>query len=143
MSFAVSVIVTLISAGDVMIKTKNFNPISDPKLLCTCGHPQCDKRSISQEHLNRLQLAREEDGNPWIITSGGRCPNHPDEQHRTTPADHQKGQAGDVSCNGSTRGNIVDAGIKAGCNAIGVGKTFVHLGYRPELQKGHIVMWVY
>ena len=126
-----------------MIRTKDFNPKGDPKLLCTCGHADCDKRSVGQEHLNRVQLAREIDGNPWAVTSGGRCPNHPNEVHRTKSADHQKGQGVDIRCNGATRGNIVDAGIKAGCNSIGVAKTFVHLGYRSELPDGHITMWVY
>jgi len=125
-----------------MIKTKNFNPESDIKLLCTCGHPDCDKRSVSQEHLDRVQNVRDMLG-PLSVTSGGRCPNHPDETHRTTPADHQKQQGIDIQCNGASRGNIVNAGIEAGCNAIGVAKTFVHLGYRPELPEGHITMWVY
>jgi len=126
-----------------MIKTKNFNPETDTKLLCTCGHADCDKRSVGQEHLNRVQKAREIVGHGLRVTSGGRCPNHPDELHRTTPADHQKGVGVDVGARGATRGNIVDAGIKAGCNAIGVAKTFVHLGYREDTPKGHITMWVY
>jgi len=126
-----------------MISTENFNPNSDPKLLCTCDHPECDQRSVSQEHLNRVQVARELVGHALTVTSGGRCPNHPDEQHRTTPADHQKQQGCDIAVTGATRGNVVQAGIMAGCNAIGVAKTFVHLGYRPELPDGHITMWVY
>ncbi len=126
-----------------MIKTKNFNPGYDRKLLCTCGHPDCDERSVSQEHLDRVQKARDIDGHSWAVTSGGRCPNHPNEVHRSTPADHQKQNGIDIQCNGWTRGNIVDAGIKSGCNAIGVAKTFVHLGYRPELPTGHLTMWVY
>ena len=126
-----------------MIQTRNFNPVTDPKLLCTCGHELCDKRSVSQSHLNRIQIVRETVGHSLQVTSGGRCPYHPDELHRTTPADHQKMQGGDVGANGSTRGNIVAAGIESGCNAIGVAKTFVHLGYRPELPKGYTVMWTY
>ena len=126
-----------------MISTKNFNPAYDTKLLCTCGHPQCDERSVSQEHLNRVQVVREIVGHPLSVTSGGRCPYHPDEAHRTTPADHQKQQGVDVGANGSTRGNIVQAGIDSGCNAIGVAKTFIHLGYREDLPEGHITMWVY
>jgi len=125
------------------IKTKNFNPITDPKLLCTCGHPKCDKRSVSQPTLDKAQKGREIVDHSLIVTSGGRCPYHPDEAHRTTPADHQKRQGIDIACNGSNRGNIVNAGIKAGFNAIGVAKTFVHWGHRPELPKGHITMWVY
>jgi len=126
-----------------MIKTLNFNPELDTKLLCTCGHKLCDKRSINQEHLNRMQLVRFNLGFALSVTSGGRCPYHDEEAHRTTPADHQKGNGGDVRVNGSTRGNVVRAGQEAGCNAIGVAKTFVHLGFRPELPKGHITMWVY
>jgi len=126
-----------------MIATKNFNPKTDPKLCCTCGHPLCDKRSVDQPTLNMTQKVREIVGHPMSVTSGGRCQYHPDEQHRTTPADHQKRKGIDVGANGETRGNIVNAGIKAGFNAIGVAKTFVHLGYRPELPPGHITMWVY
>jgi len=126
-----------------MIKTLNFNPEYDIKLLCTCGHELCDQRSVSQAHLNRVQVVREDVGHALPVTSGGRCEHHPNELHRTTPADHQKRQGCDVGVNGGTRGNVVRAGIDAGCNAIGVAKTFVHLGYRSELPKGHITMWVY
>lgn len=126
-----------------MISTRNFNPATDPKLLCTCGDSRCDKPSISQKHLNRIQRVRDIVGHSLIMTSGGRCPYHPDEIHRTTPADHQNREGGDVRCNGATRGNIVNAGIAVGCNAIGVAKTFVHLGYRAELPDGHLTMWVY
>ena len=125
------------------IQTKNFNPKYDKKLLCTCGHPNCDKRSVDQDTLNKAQTGREILNHPLIITSGGRCPNHPNEIHRTTPADHQKQKGIDVAVNGTTRGNVVNAGIKAGFNAIGVAKTFVHWGYRDELPDGHITMWVY
>lgn len=124
------------------VHTENFHPDTDPKLLCTCGHPDCDRRSVSQELLNRIQLVRNKIGS-LNVTSGGRCPNHPDELARTTPADHQKGQGIDIAVNGFIRGNVVQAGIDVGCNAIGVAKTFVHLGYRPELPEGHLTMWVY
>lgn len=126
-----------------MIHTENFNPEIDKKLLCTCGHPDCDKRSVSQEHLNRIQKTRDNVGHGLNVTSGGRCRHHPDERRRTKPADHQNMVGCDVACDGSTRGNIVKAGIDAGCNAIGVAKTFVHLGYREDLPKGHLTMWVY
>ncbi len=125
------------------ISTKNFHPDSDPKLLCTCGREGCDRRSVNQETLDRAQVAREILDHPLTVTSGGRCPLHPDELHRTTPADHQKQQGLDVAVTGATRGNVVNAGIEAGFNAIGVAKTFVHWGYRPELPEGHVTMWVY
>ena len=126
-----------------MLSTKNFNPDDDPKLLCTCGHPDCDRRSVDQPTLDKAQIVRDDILIPLPVRSGGRCPNHPDEVHRTTPADHQKRKGIDVAATGASRGNIVRAGIGAGFNAIGVAETFVHLGYRPELPPGHITMWVY
>tara|TARA_R110000764_G_scaffold17080_8_gene47048 strand:+ start:94 stop:474 length:381 start_codon:yes stop_codon:yes gene_type:complete len=126
-----------------MIGTVNFTLASDPKLACTCGHDNCDRRTIKQSTIISLQAVRDIVGHGLVVTSGGRCPNHPNEIHRTQPADHQKGNGVDVAANGGNRGNIVDAGITAGFNAIGVAKTFVHLGYRPESPAGHLTMWVY
>ena len=79
-----------------MISTRNFSPETDPKLLCTCGHPDCDKRSVNQITLNSVQMVREDYGRPMTITSGGRCPNHPNEITKSAPGDHQKGYAVDV-----------------------------------------------
>ena len=126
-----------------MLGTANFSLKSDPKLACTCGTAKCDQRTVNQPLLEKLQAVRYIVGHSLVVTSGGRCPYHPNEIHRTTPADHQKGKGVDVSANGSTRGNIVRAGLKAGFNAIGVAKTFVHLGYRTELPRGHTTMWTY
>lgn len=126
-----------------VISTANFHPDTDPKLLCTCGHPECDHRSVSQDHLERVQHVRNILGHGLVVTSGGRCPFHPNEAHRTTPADHQKGYGVDIACDGSNRGNLVKVAIACGFNAIGVAKTFVHFGFRPELPEGHITMWVY
>lgn len=126
-----------------MIKTKNFNPLRDKKLLCTCGHTNCDKRSVSQFTLDRLQLVRELVKRPLTVTSGGRCPNHPSEIHRAKPADHQKGIGVDIRVTGGTeRGQLVKVAMQSGFNAIGVAKNFVHLGYREDLRSG-VIMWTY
>ena len=124
-----------------MIHTLNFNPESDVKLKCTCGHILCDKRSVSQFVLNKIQLIREDLNQPLSITSGGRCQYHANEKHRTTPADHQKCQAVDVAVSGGVmRANLVKLGLTYGFNAIGIAKTFVHLGYREDCK---LTMWVY
>lgn len=123
------------------VKTKNFSLESDPKLACTCGHKECDKRTVSQGLLTRLQTVREEVARPLFVTSGGRCPNHPNEVHRTKPADHQKRQGVDIAVkNGVERGELVKFGMLCGFNAIGIAKTFVHLGYR---QGDKLVIWEY
>ena len=79
-----------------MIKTKNFNPKTDPKLLCTCGHPKCDRRSVDQHTLNNAQLIRDDIDLPMLITSGGRCAYHPNEVNKSKPGDHQKCKGIDV-----------------------------------------------
>jgi hypothetical protein len=68
-----------------MISTKNFHPASDPKLLCTCRHPQCDRRSVNQETLDLAQIARDIYGKPLTVTSGGRCPHHQEEAKKANP----------------------------------------------------------
>lgn len=128
-----------------MISTKNFHPASDPKLLCTCRHPECDRRSVNQETLDLAQIARDIYGKPLTVTSGGRCPHHQEEAKKANPksGDHPEGNGIDIACDGSNRGLLVKAGIDAGFNAIGVAKTFVHWGRRPELPEGHLVVWTY
>lgn len=81
-----------------MIKTENFNPISDPKLLCTCGHEKCNRKSVRQFVLNQVQKMRDDIKRPIIITSGGRCSNHPNEIYKEKAGDHQQGFAVDIAC---------------------------------------------
>ncbi len=124
-----------------MIKTEHFNPTIDIKLLCTCGKSGCDKRSVSQETLNRTQLVRDDANRPLTVNSGGRCPLHEDELARTTPADHQNCVGIDISVSGGIqRAEMVVLGLKHGFNAIGIANTFVHLGYREGEPD---IMWIY
>lgn len=127
-----------------MISTANFNPRTDPKLLCTCGHPKCDKRSVNQATLNRMQALRNAANRPLIVRSGGRCPHHPDELHRTTPADHQNCIVLDIECSGGIeKMELVRLGFVFGATAMGVGKTFVHLAWRDLDDADKPVMWTY
>jgi len=80
------------------IQTKNFNPSYDVKLLCTCGHSECDQRSVDQSSLNNLQKIREDLNAPMVITSGGRCANHPNEVNKAKAGDHQLCKAVDIAC---------------------------------------------
>lgn len=124
-----------------MIQTKNFNPKTDPKLLCTCSHILCDQRSVNQQVLNRVQQIRNDLGKPLTVNSGGRCQYHPDELHRITPADHQNCCGIDIAVSGGEmRGQLVAMGLDYGFNAIGVAKNFVHFGFRADCK---LVMWVY
>ena len=127
-----------------MIKTKNFNPETDVKLRCTCGEPGCDKRSVKPLALNMLQRVRDEYGLPMTVTSGGRCPLHKNEKHRSVPADHQKCLGVDIRITGIAMATKLAAiAGKCGFNAIAISLElgFIHLGYRPEVNK--IITWQY
>lgn len=114
-------------------KTEHFNPTTDVKLLCTCGHPKCDKRSVRQGVLNMLELVRIDYGNPMVVTSGGRCPHHLNEIHRDKPADHQLCQGVDIRITGLADAmRIMAIAVTFGFNAFGISLKggFIHLGYR-------------
>ena len=126
-----------------MSRTENFSIETDPKLACTCGHKDCDKRQVKQHILEMLQYVRDVVNRPVIVNSGGRCPNHIDEVHRDKPADHQKCQGVDVSAKTSVeRGEILEAAIEIGFNAIGVYSWGLHLGYRRERLGKSPLVWV-
>lgn len=128
-----------------MIKTSNFNPIDDIKLLCTCGHPKCDKRSVKQFVLNMLQAVRVDYGLPMIVTSAGRCPYHKSELHRDKPADHQNQCGIDIKINGLVMAmKIMAIAVRYGFNAFGINlkSGFIHLGYRRD-NGDKISAWTY
>lgn len=126
-----------------VIKTANFDPTTDPKLKCTCGHPECDQRSVDQASLNQLQRIREDYGRPMVITSGGRCPHHPNEVTKAKPGDHQLCKAVDVRYNGELERNklMVLAG-RYGATRVAAGKTFVHIAWTP-VEDRSVPTWTY
>lgn len=126
-----------------MIQTKNFNPTTDPKLLCTCGHPNCDKRSVNQFALNQVQRVRDDYGQPMTITSGGRCPYHPHEVRKARPGDHQQQFAVDVAYNNVLQRNklMVLAG-RHGATRVAWGKNFVHMAWTPTKDRS-VPTWEY
>ena len=117
-----------------MIATKNFNPFVDRKLLCTCGHSACPRRSVNPFTLVKLQLVRDDLGQPMVITSGGRCLYHPNEQGKTTRGDHQRGYAVDVACDNQeleTKLKVL-AGRHGATRVAGTHKDgFIHLAWTP------------
>ena len=124
-----------------MYTTKNFNPLVDVKLSCTCGSPECDKRTVNRATLNKLQVLRDLLNMPVIVTSGGRCPHHHSEVHRSKPADHQNCIGVDIAFKNEVHRNLIMLNaVKAGFTAIACGKTFVHVGNRPQ---EHITTWSY
>lgn len=126
-----------------MIATTNFNHITDPKLLCTCGHPECDERSVNQEALDNVQKIRNDYGKPMTITSGGRCPYHPNEINKDKPGDHQKRYAVDVFySNNLERNKLMVLAGRYGATRVAVGKNFVHMAWTLTDDKS-VPTWEY
>ena len=126
-----------------MIYTKNFNPEDDIKLLCTCGHPDCDKRSVNQFTLDHVQRVRDDYGQPMVITSAGRCPNHPNEVTKDAPGDHQKQYAVDVHYgNILERNKLMVLAGRHGATRVAYGKTFVHMAWTPTRDRS-VPTWEY
>ena len=127
-----------------MIKTKNFNPNTDRKLLCTCGHSGCDQRAVEQWVLDKLQLMRDDLGQPITITSGGRCPHHPNERNKLKPGDHQQCVAVDVRCRErslATKLKVLAGRHGATRVAGGAYCGFVHIAW-TETDRTDVPTWV-
>jgi hypothetical protein len=129
----------------MIIETEHFNPTTDPKLLCTCGHEDCDKRSVKRYFLNMLELVRIDYGFSMVVTSGGRCPYHPNEIHRSEPADHQKQLGIDIKITGLIMAmKLMAIGARHGFNSFGINliSGFIHIGHRPG-NGNKISVWTY
>lgn len=127
------------------VKTRNFRPETDPKLLCTCGHSECDKRSVRQWVLDKVQLMRNDLDRPITITSGGRCPNHPNERTKSKPGDHQRGFAVDIACDNElleTKLKVLAGRYGATRVAGGAYCGFVHIAWTP-VERRDVPTWEY
>ena len=126
-----------------MVSTENFCPETDSKLCCTCGHNDCDKRSVNQETLDCIQKVRDDYGKAMIITSGGRCPYHKSEIAKKNPGDHQQGYAVDVLAESQIEINklMVLAG-RHGATRVAAGDDFVHMAWTPTEDRS-VPTWTY
>lgn len=128
-----------------MISTNNFNPVTDPKLLCTCGHPDCDERSIDQDTLDKVQLIRTDLRQSMTVTSGGRCSHHPNEITKSSPGDHQLRKGIDVECYSESHAiKLIGLAGRHGASRIAGGAYcgFVHMAWR-ETDRTDIPTWSY
>ena len=128
-----------------MIHTKNFHPNNDRKLLCTCGHPDCDRRSVNQFTLDKVQLIRDDLRQPMAVNSGGRCPHHKNEVKKDQPGDHQKGYGIDIDCEDEqheTKLKVLAGRHGATRVAGGAYCGFVHMAWTPT-QRTDVPTWEY
>lgn len=124
--------------------TRNFNPAIDKKLTCTCGLASCDKRTVSQATLDRLQSMRDDLGASIIITSGARCPNHPNELGRKG-TDHQSCDAVDIAISNEqqlTKILVLAGRYGATRCAYDLKRGFVHISF-VDTERRDVPTWSY
>lgn len=117
--------------------TANF---SKSEFACKCG--QCGGLAdMRPQFIQMLQEAREDAGTSFRITSGFRCPLHPETIKRPTSS-HTIGVAVDIATpNSQVRYGILAALIGRRFHRIGIGKTFIHVDDDPTKVAG--VCWDY
>ena len=100
--------------------SKYFKP---SEFQCKC----CGKLNISEELVDRLYVAREKAGIPFVINSGYRCPKHNAEVGGKSDSAHKEGLAVDISAkDGYARFKILKALFDAGFERIGIDDKFIH-----------------
>lgn len=103
-----------------------------------CTH--CGVNHMETSFLHRLDELRELCGFPFVITSGYRCKNHPEEYKKPSPGHHNQGHAADIKVNnGDQRRRLVDAALEMDFQGIGVARDFVHVDDRSSTP----VLWTY
>lgn len=120
-----------------MIKANYFKE-SEFK-ACT---PSCSLQDMKQHTMNKLDMARELAGIPFVINSAYRSPEWERAHGRTGTGGHAHGCAVDIRCNTSAnRFKIIDACLAVGFTRIGIGKTYVHVD--DDSTQAQNVIWHY
>jgi len=115
---------------------KDFPPyFLSSELECKCG---CGTGEMNFKFMNKVLLARELFDKPFIITSAYRCYRHNKMVRGSPKSQHLKGNALDVSSNGSTAYDLVKVFQAVDLKGIGIAKTFIHVDNR-EIK----ALWLY
>jgi len=95
--------------------------------------------------MNRLTSLREDWGQPMVVNSAYRCPNHPIEARKARPGAHASGRAVDIAVRGEDAYKLLLVALGHGFTGIGVNQKgdsrFIHLDdlteedgkYRPTI----------
>ena len=111
--------------------SRYFTYESDRMLACSC----CNSERMSLTFLDMLDQIRADVGEPFIVTSGYRCPRHNKKVSSTgETGPHTTGCAIDIKADSRLRFLIIKSAIKHGITRIGVARTFIHLDSLDELQ---------
>ena len=131
-----------VGAGQMEMLTKNF---SVAEMSCNCR--SCDAE-MGPFFMAKLQVFREEFGEPMHITSGARCPSYNREvggakrsRHLSEPDKGIYARAVDIQIPDSEyRIKLVRLAFQYDFNGVGIGKDFVHLDDRRFQEQR---LWTY
>lgn len=106
------------------VDTPNF---SREEMACKCGN--CDGEApMDGDFMEKLQHIRDLLGRSVTITSGYRCPQHPEEAKKPKAGAHSAGLAADIAVSGGKeRYEIVHLAMNSNMKGIGVANTFIHV----------------
>lgn len=114
--------------------TKNF---SRSEFKCKCGKCNCD--DVDPKLVQGLQELRDITGEPIIINSAVRCPEHNKAVGGVSNSQHVKGKAADIRIKGMSPEKLAEYAEKIDVfknGGIGTYNTFVHVDVR-----GHKARW--
>jgi uncharacterized protein YcbK (DUF882 family) len=93
------------------------------EFACKCG---CGYDAISPALVGKLELARDEAGVAFVITSGCRCDEHNKKVGGVAGSAHTMGLAADIAVTDKTKEVILKA-VRKHFNRIGVAEKFIHV----------------
>lgn len=115
---------------------KNF--FSRSEEWCPC----CKSGGLLPDFREKLTVAREIAGVPFVLNSAFRCPAHNTDVGGSGTSSHLSGIAVDIRCKDSReRFLILRSLFYVGFHRIGVGKNFIHVD--DDMTKPEKVCWVY
>lgn len=106
------------------------NYFNEQEFVCKC----CGEGSIDGALLNRLNLARQIAGIPFVIKSGYRCEKNNKKVGGRSNSAHLRGLAVDIQAKDSrTRHKVLSAVYAAGFKRIGINPQFIHVDVDESL----------
>lgn len=115
--------------------TPSFKP---EEMACKCG---CDRSEMDADFMLALQGLRDRIG-PMKITSGYRCPNHPEEKKKSKPGAHSAGLAVDFKPLKVSMWEALKHAFAIEFPGVGIAKSFIHVdGGHPSAHRP--ALWTY
>lgn len=104
------------------------------EMACRCG---CGRADMDPDYMHWLDELRESFGEPIIVTSGYRCPDHNEDVSSTgRDGPHTTGKAVDVAVSHEAAYRLLDLAMRTGASGVGVNQKgsgrFLHLDRLAE-----------